>query len=128
MPPQRPNRLGAFLAKITRNLALDRWRRDHAAKRYAGETVPVLEELEEIVSGESLEDEVQRRELIRVLNGFLEGLRSEERDLFLRRYLAFETLESLGEQRGISVNGIKKRLVRLREKLREHLQREGIDL
>ena len=127
IPPKRPDPLGPFLGKITRNLALDRWRRDHAAKRYAGETPLVLEELEDLVSGEGLEDEVQRRELIRALNGFLEGLRPEERDLFLRRYLAFETLESLAEQRGISVSGIHKRLTRLREKLRDHLQREGID-
>ena len=128
IPPKRPDPLGPFLAKITRNLALDRWRKDHAAKRYAGETVLVLEELEELVSGESLEDEVQRRELVRVLNGFLEGLSEGETDLFLRRYLAFETLESLAEQWGRSVSGIKKRLVRLRQKLQEHLEKEGIDL
>ena len=59
MPPQRPTRLGAFLGKITRNLALNRWRRDHAEKRYGGETDLALEELEEIVSGESLEEEEQ---------------------------------------------------------------------
>ena len=81
-----------------------------------------------MVSGESLEDEVQRRELIRVLNGFLESLRSEERDLFLRRYLAFETLESLAKQRGRSVSGIHKQLGKLREGLRDYLQKEGIDL
>ena len=74
MPPQRPARLGAFLGKITRNLALDRWRRDHAGKRYGGETAMALEELGEIVSGKSLEDEVQSRELDRALDGFLRGL------------------------------------------------------
>ena len=45
IPPQRPNLLGAFLARITRNLALDRWRASHAAKRYGGETALALEEL-----------------------------------------------------------------------------------
>ena len=33
IPPQRPNLLGAFLARITRNLALDRWRAARAEKR-----------------------------------------------------------------------------------------------
>ena len=128
MPPKRPDPLGPFLAKITRNLALDRWRRDHTAKRYAGETPLVLEELEDLVSGESTEDEVLRRELIRALNSFLEKLSDPERDLFLRRYLAFETLDSLAKHAGRSVSGIHKRLMRLREKLREHLRKEGIDL
>lgn len=128
IPPKRPDPLGPFLAKICRNLALDRWRRDHTAKRYAGETPLVLEELEEVVSGESLEDEVQRRELTRALNGFLESLSEGERDLFLRRYLAFETLENLAKQRGRSVSGIHKQLGKLREGLRNYLQKEGIDL
>ena len=128
IPPKRPDPLGPFLAKITRNLALDRWRRDHSAKRYAGETPLVLEELGELVSGASTEDEVLRRELLRALNGFLESLTAGERDLFLGRYLAFETLESLAKQAGRSVSGVHKKLAGLREKLRDHLEKEGIDL
>ena len=128
IPPKKPDPLGPFLAKITRNLALDRWRRDHRAKRFAGETTLVLEELEDLVSGESTEDEVLRRELVRALNGFLECLPQWERDLFLGRYLAFETLESLAKHTGRSVSGVHKKLMRLREKLRDYLQKEGIDL
>ena len=71
IPPQRPSLLGAFLARITRNLALDRWRASHAAKRFGGEMALALEELGDCVSGESLEDEAARRELARVLNAFL---------------------------------------------------------
>ena len=33
IPPQRPRRLGAWLARVTRNLALNRWDRDHAQKQ-----------------------------------------------------------------------------------------------
>ncbi len=33
IPPTRPTRLGAFLAKITRNLAPDRYNKRNAAKR-----------------------------------------------------------------------------------------------
>ncbi len=127
IPPKRPDPLGPFLAKITRNLALDRWRRDHAEKRYAGETAMALEELGDVVSGESLEDEVQRRELIRAVNGFLGSLAEGDRELFLRRYLALETLESLARGAGRSVSAIHQRLGRLRSKLREYLQKEGID-
>ena len=127
MPPQRPARLGAFLGKITRNLSLNRWRRDHAEKRYGGETALALEELGEIVSGKSLEDEVQRRELARILNGFLRSLPDRDRDLFLRRYWGLETLEALAKQTGLSVSAVHRRLGKLRERLREHLQKEGID-
>ena len=128
MPPRRPARLGAFLGKITRNLALDRWRREHAEKRYGGETAMALEELGEIVSGKSLEDEVQSRELDRALDGFLRGLAKRDRELFLRRYWGAETLESLAKQTGISLGAVHRRLGKLRESLQDHLQKEGIDL
>ena len=127
MPPQRPSRLGAFFGKITRNLALDRWRREHAEKRYGGETAMALEELGEIVSGKSLEDEVQSRELDRALDGFLRGLAKRDRELFLRRYWGTETLESLAKQTGLSLGAVHRRLGKLRESLRDHLQKEGID-
>ena len=125
MPPRRPNRLGAFLARITRNLALDRWRRDHAEKR--GETALALEELGELVSGESLEEEAQRREFSRILNGFLRSLPKGDRDLFLRRYWGLETLEALAKAEGMSLSAVHRRLRRLRESLRDYLRKEGIE-
>ena len=36
MPPQRPQRLKLFLARITRNLAFDRWRKGSAQRRGGG--------------------------------------------------------------------------------------------
>ena len=44
MPPKRPEFLGGFLGRITRNLSLDRLRRRRAARR-GGEAVLALEEL-----------------------------------------------------------------------------------
>ncbi len=127
MPPQRPTRLGAFLGRLTRNLALDRWRRDHAEKRYGGETALALEELGDIVSGESLEEEVQRRALGEALNGFLGSLGERDRSLLLRRYWGLETLESLAKAEGMSLSALHRRLGKLRERLAEHLQKEGIE-
>ena len=127
IPPERPGRLGAFLAKLTRNLALDRWRRDHAAKRYAGETALALEELGDIVSGESLEEEVQRRALGEALNGFLGSLGERDRSLLLRRYWGLETLESLAKAEGMSLSALHRRLGKLRNRLAEHLRKEGIE-
>ena len=49
IPPQRPNRLAAFLGKITRNLALNRYKRNHAAKRGGGQVEIALSELENCI-------------------------------------------------------------------------------
>ena len=51
MPPNRPAALGAFLTRITRDLAIDRYRRRTAGKRLASQYTLSLEELAECVSG-----------------------------------------------------------------------------
>ena len=125
VPPQRPRLLGAFLAGITRNLALDRWRAARAERRGGGQTAMALEELEGCVSGKSLEDESERRELVRALNGFLRGLSDRDRALFLRRYWSLDTLESVAAAEGMSVSAVHRRLGKLRAALAAHLEKEG---
>ncbi|MBR6259186.1 MAG: RNA polymerase subunit sigma-70, partial [Oscillospiraceae bacterium] len=50
MPPKRPSLLRAFLAKITRRLAFNRYDANAAKKRGGGETAAVLEELAECIA------------------------------------------------------------------------------
>ena len=45
IPPHKPSVLSTFLGKITRRIAIDKWRCDHAEKRGGGEVPVVLEEL-----------------------------------------------------------------------------------
>ena len=70
MPPHRPSVLSAFLGRLARNLAFNRYTRDRAAKRGGGETELVLDELAEIVSGrEDVCSEVERQELVLPYDG-----------------------------------------------------------
>ncbi|MBD5082051.1 MAG: hypothetical protein HDT44_09865 [Ruminococcaceae bacterium] len=55
IPPQKPNSLGAYTAKIVRNKALDRVQRNSAQKRGGGEETLPIEELGDLVSGSSTE-------------------------------------------------------------------------
>lgn len=128
MPPQRPEILRAFFAKITRNLALDRCRRSAAQKRGGGEVNAALEELSCCVSGGDLETEMERRELVRVLNDFLHSLGEQERKIFLRRYWLAESVSVIAKGCGMSANAVSLRLMRLRAKLKEHLEREEVSI
>ncbi|MBE6949821.1 MAG: sigma-70 family RNA polymerase sigma factor [Ruminococcaceae bacterium] len=119
MPPNRPERLGAYLGRITRNLALDRLRADKGA---------VQEELGECLSaGDPTAAMVDRVVLTEALNRFLAGLPAKRRKLFLRRYWYFSTVEELARDFGMSQSNVKMTLLRLRRELKEQLNQEGIE-
>lgn len=50
---KRAETLSAFLAKITRNLSLDRYDAKHAEKRGGGEVPLLLDELAEVIADEA---------------------------------------------------------------------------
>ncbi len=75
MPPQRPNILAAFLAKITRHLSIDRWRSQNRYKRGGGEIVLALEELAECASyDQTVEKAFAQKQLAEIFSRFLVSL------------------------------------------------------
>lgn len=93
IPPNRPNVLSTYLGKITRNLSFDRFRQRHADKRGGGEIELVLDELGECVSGaDSVEQKVEKKELIRAINSFLDTLSQEKCNIFLCPVIGMQSL------------------------------------
>lgn len=129
IPPQRPRSLGAFLAKITRNLAINRLRDGNAQRRGGGQVPLALEELRECVSPEgSPEGELDRQAAEEALNRFLDGLPPLQREIFLRRYWYLDSIEDIARRAGWSKSRVTTTLHRLRVRLRAHLIQEGIDV
>ena len=96
IPPQCPNFLKLFLAKITRNLALNRLQKLSAAKRGGGEVELVLEELAGCIPGtEQIDDQLNAKELARVIRAFLDTLPERDQDIFLQRYFFFDDADTI---------------------------------
>ena len=129
IPPERPRSLRAYLARITRNLALDRYNYNTAAQRSTALT-DAFEELEPwIVAGQGDPDtELDASELRRVLNGFLRRQSAEARVFFLRRYWYGESIREIAEECCVSEAKVKTSLFRTRERLRTELEQERISL
>lgn len=125
MPSERPGILLAFLGAITRNLSLDRYRRSHAAKRGGGEMPFVYEELQDCVSSRGPEEEFDGCSLTEALNGFLEGLKKDQRMIFVRRYWYLDSMQEIAKKYGISESKVKTDLFRMRKKLQEYLREQG---
>ena len=126
MPPQRPNSLRAYLARITRNLSIDRWRARRADKRGSGLEI-LLNELDDCLpTASSAEALTEAQETARAIGRWLDGLSLADRSAFLRRYWYAQRVDQIAAQAGCSPNSMAKRLGRLRDSLRGALEREGI--
>lgn len=128
MPTARPTLLGAFLASITRNLALDKYRHDHAKRRGDGTVEIALDELLEVAGGGSTEEEVDKNLLVSALNEFLKELNKETRVIFVKRYFYLDTIEAIGKELGLTEGKVKTTLFRTRQKLKDYLGKEGFSV
>lgn len=129
MPPHRPGVLSAFLSRITRNLSLDRYKAARTAKRGGGQLPVALEELGDCVPAHgSVEDEIQLKELSRLLDCFLRELPERECCLFLRRYWYVDSIADIARRYEMAEGTVKSSLHRTRQKLRDFLEAEGVSL
>ena len=128
IPPNRPRSLQAFLGSVARSCALTRYRALHAEKRGGG-TVPLaLSELEECLSVDSVEHELEERRLSETLNRFLAGLAQETRIIFVKRYWYLASVKSIADDLGCTEGKVKMSLHRTRKQLKHFLEQEDIDL
>lgn len=127
MPPQRPQSLGAFLGRITRNLSISRWRKNHAQKRYDGLELLLGELADCVPAPGGVEEELERRQLGRAISAWLDSLPPEDRRLFIRRYWYGAAVKELAAEAGEQANTLAQRLLRLRKSLRAFLETEGAE-
>jgi RNA polymerase sigma factor (sigma-70 family) len=128
IPPTRPRWLPAFLGRIARNIALDRYDYNTAKKRN-GQFDLILSELEECISSPAdVEQQYAEGEIAAHINTFLHRMNGQDRNIFLRRYWYSDSIADIAGRFGISESKVKSMLFRTRNKLRFFLQKEGIEL
>lgn len=129
IPPARPENLATYLGRITRNLAINRARQRLTQKRGLGQAELALSELSECLpSGASTESYTDESELRDAINRFLDGLRTEHRRVFIRRYWYFKPINEIAKEYRMSESRVKSMLFRTRRDLKKYLEKEGITI
>ena len=129
IPPHRPEVLSTYLAKITRRVSIDIFRKKHRGKRIPSEYMSSLSELEEcIFDTESTEDRIDAKALAMAMNAYLRTLSKEARMLFLYRYFYLDSLKDAAKYCGMTESKAKSMLYRIRCGLKEYLSQEGYQL
>lgn len=125
IPPARPNNLCAYLAKSIRYISFNKMDYQKAEKRRA-EIVEISEELEHSMVCDHLQDNMDGRELAKLISAFLRKCKYEQRVIFVRRYWYDSSIEEIAELLNISQGKVKSVLFRVRNKLKEFLKSEGV--
>lgn len=128
IPPHKPPRLPLFLGKITRELAINRYKAGTAQKRGGGEYAVALEELGDFVTAgdNTVEREVELQLIGAAISGFLRKQPALHRDVFIRRYYHVCPIKEIAAEFSISESKVKSILFRLRKKLRANLESEDL--
>lgn len=121
IPPARPNPLLSYICKIVRNISLKSYYRKEAAKRNSHYTV-AMEEIETCIAGpNTVETEIEVKELARIIEDFLDTLTIENRVIFMRRYWFSDSCKDIAGVTGLTEKNISVRLTRIRHKMKDYL-------
>ena len=127
IPPAKPQNLAAFLTVTVRNMACNRRAQKKAAKRGGGEVAVALSEIEEVLaSQDNPEAELDARAVSDELNSFLGDLPAETRVMFVLRYWSNLSIKEIADKCGVSQSKVKMTLLRTRNNLKDHLEKEGL--
>lgn len=124
IPPSRPERLGAYLARLTRNISINRYKSRTTASRGGGEFALSLDELDDCVAGENVSTE----DLGKLISEFLYGEKKEARQVFVRRYFYNDSISDISKRFAMSESKVKSMLHRTRLALREFLSENDVTI
>lgn len=126
IPPLIPEKLTPYLASLVSRSAIDHYKRMHCQKRGGTQFSGALDELAEIIpSTESVERQIEQRELTQVLTKWVRTLSNDHRRIFIQRYFYSESIQFIAQTNQMSADAVKMLLMRLRKKLKKYLRKEG---
>jgi len=129
IPPAKPDSLRAYVAKLTRNISIDKLRGAMRHKRSSGEREVALDEIAEIIPGGVSPDEaLSEKELARIIDTFVREQSKDARMIFIARYWSYKSISEISRELGFSQSKIKTTLHRVREELKARLEKEGYGL
>lgn len=123
IPPTRPENLFAYLAALCRNSALDVIKKNTAQKRSV-QLVELTTEMNECIPDRSSISDDRSDEIAEYINEFLSTLPKEKRLVFVGRYWYSDSIADISRKTGFSQSKVKTMLHRMRQDLREFIDRK----
>ena len=116
IPPQKPDDLFSYLARLCRCTAYNIIEKQQTAKRSA-QLVELTHEMEECIPAPSRSTSPDDKFISALINEFLDTLPRDRCDIFVKRYWFGESVEQIANEMGFTVSKVKTTLC-----IRRHLR------
>lgn len=128
IPPTRPSIFRAFLAKITRRTAFDRYDESRRLKRIPPELTDSLSDFAGVLpDNSSPEEELEARELGRIISTWLDTVSDRRLYIFLSRFFFVTPVAAIAKKLSCSESTVHKELAAMKSELRQKLIQEGYE-
>jgi RNA polymerase sigma-70 factor (ECF subfamily) len=126
IPPHNPENLKTYLGKLVRETAVDRWKRNNRQKRVNPSICQSLDEIADIAAEGDFDEDIKEAELSREISRYLSSIEETKRNVFIRRYWYYDSIENICAVYGFGKSKVLMMLKRTRDGLAQHLKKEGL--
>lgn len=129
IPPERPRVFHAFLAKITRNLSLNRYEMRKGKGRVSAKDCCPMDEVQDFLPDpHGPEDELLSMTVKRIVAQYLEDTTRRRMYIFVSRFFYSFTVSQIAGRLGCSTSLVNKELAEIKRELRDRFEKEGINV
>lgn len=124
IPPTKPDVFSAFIAKIVRRIAVNRYKERTRKKRIPSEMTISIEDMENTLhSDNSVEYAYDAKELGKTISDYVRTLNERQRFIFIDRYYLAESVEYIAKELSVSVQTVYREIDKIKRGLKQHLER-----
>ncbi len=123
IPPTRPTVFPAFITKIMRRIALDRYKEKTAKRRIPSEYTVSMEDIKDTLhSNETVDSEYAAEELGKIISDYVRSLSDRQRYIFIDRFYLAEPVETIASDLAISVPTVYREIDKIKQGLKTYLE------
>ena len=123
IPPTRPTVFPAFITKIMRRIALDRYKEKTAKRRIPSEYTVSMEDIKDTLhSNETVDSEYAAEELGKIISDYVRSLTDRQRYIFIDRFFLAEPVETIASDLAISVPTVYREIDKIKQGLKTYLE------
>ncbi len=126
IPPESPDPLLTYLAKLMRRISISRYRKNNAQKRRSTELTLAEEELESVTRGFMPTDGADSERIGELMGSFVRGLEERRRFIFVGRFYMSRSVSDLSRALKVSEATVYRDIEKIKTELRAYLEENGV--